>query len=68
MRLTKTKVARLPEGQHGVTQSKVSRCTRLSEMEKTDLKFKADPIMGKCQDEEERKASSLPIKTWLCQV
>ena len=55
--LTKTKVDGLPEGWHGVPWSKVSRCMRLSKMEKTDLRSKADPVMGKCQDKEKKKLS-----------
>ena len=43
----------LPEGQHGEPQSNVGRCIRPSEMEKTDSRFKAGPVMGKSQDEEE---------------
>ena len=55
--MTKTKVDGLPGGQHGVPQSKVSRCMKPSEMEKTDWRFKADPIMGKWQDKEEESVT-----------
>ena len=62
-RPTKTKVDGLPVGQHGVPQNKVGRCTRPSEMEKFDFRFKADFVMGKCQDEEEERNTSTPQET-----
>ena len=53
-RLTKTKVDRLPEGQHGVPWNKVTRCMRPSEMERTDLRFKADPAMENAKMKKKR--------------